>query len=137
MRHLARALALIAPLTLASCEYYEAPPSVEIPAPEGGAFVVDTPIVLRFDRPIEPSSLSFAIWPSQRDTEGELMGAPTVPRCTISACDTDEITITMNEAGDEASLAFDSDGLGRAGQPLILQVLPGLSTPEGAATRRL
>ncbi len=137
MRHLARALTLIAPLTLACCDYYDAPPSVAIPAPEGGAFVVDTPVVLRFDRAIEPSSLSFAIWPSQRGTEGELLGMPRVARCNLTDCDSDEITITMNDAGDEASLAFNPDGLGRAGQPLILQVLPGLSTPDGAATRRI
>ncbi len=125
-------------VALLACEAYEAPPSVELVAPETGTFFVGAPVELRFDVAIRPSTLAVRVWPDARDIENELPPdtKPLLDRCTEkkSPCGTTRLTVHEDRLG--ATLEFDPEDLGKPDVPLLVEVLPGLETADGVALRR-
>ncbi len=69
------------------CERFDPPPEVSLEAAVGDQWRPDSPLVLRFSEPIEPTSLAFAIWPHELDLEGEFLATsePLVLACSPEA----------------------------------------------------
>ncbi len=103
--------------------------------PDGGTFVTGDPITLRFSEPIDPSTLTLRLWPSERDGEGRLVEglAPKMGSCTADArCDGASLAVAAD--GRSATLALADDELGRPDAPMILEGVEGLSDEGGTST---
>jgi hypothetical protein len=125
-------LALAAAAALLACTY-NAPPEVELHGHVNNRFVLGEPIILAFSEPIEPASLSIAVWPGQKDFY-DLEGArlpgiePVLPACSLADDPCAEgVSLTLNEDHTEAYLEVEGDGLGPLGQPLVLEVSGSLA----------
>ena len=123
-------------LLLAGCDY-DAPPEVRLELPPDGVWRSGEALRLSFSEPVEPASLLLRVWPEVRDVEGELPSdaAPLLADCRATGPDCGEARLTVAADRRSAELWLDPDGLGKAGAPLLLEVLPGLADAAGRRTR--
>ncbi len=129
-------LILIALLfSFAGCEEYDAPPDVEIAQPEGGAFAEGEVIRLQFSEPIDTSTLTIQVWPTERGTSRTPRTTDVQPIITCSLKDEScgDLTLRVDEKGEWAEIEIDGD-LGIPGVPLVLEILPGLTDEQGNET---
>ena len=122
-------------VVLAGCHSYNAPPEPKLLAPEGGAFAESEPVTVQFSEAISPQTLAVRLWPAQRTDEGEIAAGvePLVDICTYEESPCGPLTITIVENGSAAQLALGGD-LGKAGQPMVLEIVEGLADPDGSQT---
>lgn len=135
---------------------YDAPPEPTLVQPDGGVFKTGMPVVLRFSEAIDPSTLSFRIWPGPRDIEGEIPSdvIPLLSSCTpvVDSCDSvvlellskdsqETVVIAPGEVDPPASeeivevrLMLDPQGLGKPNVPLLIEVQAGLADRAGNRT---
>jgi len=123
---------------LGSCEEYEPPPEVRLKQPQGGAFLPGDPLTLLFSQPIDPSTLQIRIWPDERDIEGAFLSTtkPVVDVCDLRRSPCGDLTIKVAADKMSADLNLDPEGLGKAGLPYVLNVMPGLANARGNDTGR-
>ncbi len=127
------AACLLAASSLFACETYDSPPVAELQLPEGGAFLEGEKIRISFSEEVAPQSVAVRVWPNVRDIENEFAEGtkPFVESCgTGEECGELEVELTDS---DEIELSLGGD-LGRPGQPLAIELLPGLEDLAGNAT---
>lgn len=123
--------------SITSCEEYNAPPDVEIALPEGGAFLSGETIRLQFTEPIDTSTLTIQVWPTERGTSRVPLTKDVQP--IISSCipgnneACGDLNLRVDESGMWAEIDIDGD-MSMPGVPLVLEVLPGLADAEGNQT---
>lgn len=112
---------------LVACETYDPPPEVDLTQPEGGAFVVGSPVNVTFTEEVDVNSLQVRIWPDTRNKEGLFDDdvKPLVEACTPGDCG-DKLKATLGEDGKSLQLEFDPMSIGKAGSTVYLEILPGL-----------
>lgn len=115
---------------------YNPPPEPTLQQPEGGSFAAGDSVIVVFSEAISKESLAIRIWPAERDGEQNIKPdtQPKVDTCRLA--DTSCQGLTMELATDETSvtLKLDPEGVGKAGSPLILEVLAGLKDKSGRKT---
>lgn len=139
MNFVSKTLMFLAMTGLVSgCQPYDSPPEVKLQQPEGGAFAVGTPLTLLFSEKIDRDTLTVTIWPDVRDIEEEIPddATPVVGSCNVAKGTCGDVKLVVADDGLSATLEFDSEGLGAAGPPLILDVEPGLADRDGNDTGR-
>ncbi len=127
-------------LCASGCERYDPPPRATMAQPEGGAFIEAEPVVLTFSEPVDPSTLKLQLWEELRGPEGDLSEDAKlyVESCdaTEDACGDIAIERVEEDGGiTELRLTFDPEGLGGAGAPQLLEILPGMADFEGNDTK--
>ena len=138
MRHVRSPLMLVLlSVTLAGCESYDPPPTVELRVPDDGKWVEDTPLVLDFSEPVERASSRFTIWPFEYGPEGDISdtATPLVENCHVGVSPCDGVEIDFNEASDVVTLEHGELFADRTGTPFILEVHPGLRDSKGRERR--
>jgi hypothetical protein len=130
------ALAPLVALVGGACGF-DPPPRVALDLPPGGVWRVGEPLRLTFSEPVRPASLAVRVWPQVRDVEGALPpdATPLLATCRVPASPCGAARLELAAEGDRATLWLDPAGLGRAADPLLLEVLPGLVDPAGRRTR--
>lgn len=113
---------------------YDPPPVADLQLPEGGAFQEGESMILTFSEPVDPASVQLRVWPNQRDIENEI-AADAEP--FVDSCGADDscgdLETELSEGDTKLGIAAGGD-LGKPGQPLILELLPGLADLEGNTT---
>jgi hypothetical protein len=131
MRRLALWL-LVPALGAAACDEYDAPPETTLVVPPSGQWSKSTPLELAFTEPIAPDTLAITIYPYTLTKERELRAdaAPLVADCRVGAgCG--EVTLTVAENKEKASLSLGDLLDGKEGVLFILQVDAGLADAAG------
>lgn len=119
-----------------SCETYEPPPELRLVQPPDGAFNPGDPLTLEFTKKINRDTFRVTIWPDVRDIENEIPpdADPLVDACDRASSPCGDLTLEFAEDRLSVTLSFDPEGIGAAGLPMILEVLPGLEDLDGNAT---
>jgi hypothetical protein len=119
---------------LAACQSYDAPPEVTLATTEDGTIIEGQPLELLFSEPIQASSLTVAIYPTELTQEGDLAPGVVaqVEGCTAATSPCGETTLEVAEDGLSATLVPGSQ-VGPLGSPLLLEVGAGLSDQGGNA----
>ncbi len=120
--------------TGSGCLAYDSPPRASLVLPEGGAWEEGQAVLINFSEPINVDTLKMRIWEDVRDIEGQLpaSAAPLVDNCTVGSCG--EVVVALSEDRTGLSLVLPTDGIGKAGKPLLLQLMSGLEDGEGNPT---
>lgn len=121
-------------LASAGCQEYDAPPRAALVLPAGGAWQEGEVVELTFSEPINVETLKMRLWADVRDIEGQLPegATPLVAECTVGACA--DVTVTLSEDKLRLTLALPKETLGKAGPPVLLQIMDGLEDEEGNPT---
>lgn len=121
-------------LTASGCAAYDSPPRASLVLPEGGAWEEGQAVLINFSEPINVDTLKMRIWEDKRDEELEFLAdvAPLVDDCKVGSCG--DVVVTLSEDKTTLSLVLPADGIGKAGNPLLLQLMSGLEDEEGNPT---
>lgn len=121
-------------ITVAGCAEYDPPPLAELQQPEEGAFAEGDQVILKFSEPIDPATFKVRIWPNERDIENEITEGtqPFVDECGADA-ECGQLTTELVDGAKELRMSLGED-LGAPGQPLIVELLSGLSDTLGNDT---
>lgn len=116
------------------CTEYDPPPSATLQQPEGGAFAEGDSVILLFSEPVDADTLKIRIWPNHRDIENEIVEGtePLVAECGADD-ECGELVTDLVSGKQELRMSLGEE-LGKPGQPLIVELLPGLKDPEGNDT---
>lgn len=127
-------LGALCALISAGCQEYDAPPRASLVLPAGGAWQEGDVVELMFSEPIKVETLKMKLWADVRDIEGQLpQGAtPLVADCAVGACA--DVTVTLSEDKQRLTMALPKETLGKAGPPVLLQIMEGLEDEEGNPT---
>lgn len=118
---------------LAACDAYNPAPTPQLLQPADGRWTQNTPLVLDFSEPIDPSSLVVSVWPFSLDPEGDFRpeARPIVSECTLATSPCGTFTMTINDSHDRVTVALNDTFDDHEGVPLILVVHEGLRDPAG------
>lgn len=116
------------------CQEYDPPPRVSLVLPVGGAWQEGEVVELMFSEPINVGTLKMKLWADVRDIEGQLpQGAtPLVADCRVGSCA--DATVSLSEDKQRLMLMLPKETLGKAGPPVLLQIMEGLEDEKGNAT---
>ena len=107
-------LSIIALMATSACQKYDPPPEATLIQPEGGAFVVGTPVDVTFSEAVKTNSLKIRVWPDKRNKEGLFDDdiEPLVESCSPGAC------------GDKLKATLSDDGMSGSSGAALLRLLP-------------
>src|SRR5690554_3446628 len=129
------ALALVSLLS-AGCEEYIAPPEARLNLGDNRVAVAEEPLLFEFTKAVDPETMGVRLWPRDRGLR-RVPSSPDVeplaPTCMASEGECDAMTIVLNDEGTEARITLASE-FARPGSSLILEIVEGLSDPEGFDT---
>jgi hypothetical protein len=119
---------------LSSCATYDSPPRATIVLPQNGAWKEGEPVVMEFSEPIKVETLVMRLWPDNRDLEGKLKPdtVPFVKECRVGSCG--DVEVTLSEDRMTLQLVLPAETIGKAGPPILLELLSGLEDDDGNPT---
>lgn len=128
-------LAMVVVMGGMGCDY-DPPPEPLLQQPEGGSFEAGDPVIVSFSETIAKESLAIRIWPAERDGEQNITPEtkPKVDTCRLADASCQGLTMELAKDERSVTLQLDPEGVGKAGSPLILEILAGLKDKAGRKT---
>ncbi|MFO0751604.1 MAG: hypothetical protein U1F43_38955 [Myxococcota bacterium] len=116
-----------------ACETYNPPPEATLFQPQLGYWTSETPIVIDFSEPIDPTTLVVTIWPGDKDIEGNFRPdvKPLVEHCSLATSPCSGMTLTLDADATQATILQNDVFADKVGTPLVLRVEKGLADPLG------